>query len=138
MKTQTSSETQLRKRIDKAIDTFLSQRRTTDGSHYAPVYDADMVDLDRILSLLIGAKWEADVDGDYPLEYRLLDRTKHSPEFWMYVPRHDKIVTPEQYRSALRAATSNVNWANQALGYLVNQITEGADILSKKKCGDKS
>lgn len=66
-----------------AIENFLAEGRESDGG-LAKVTEDDMMLLDQIIDGLIRLKCEADPDGDFPIEYALIDRLKG---FWPIRPR---------------------------------------------------
>jgi hypothetical protein len=69
----------------KLIQCFLSDRRHSTGG-YAEVKPEDMGILSRIMLRLIERKFEVDPDGDLPVEFQLIDRTRYEPMHFEPVP----------------------------------------------------
>ena len=70
------------------IESFLTTRSLSDGG-WAPVSKEDFDSLDEIFSELIDAKWGADPDGDRPINFKLIDRTRFEPDhfdLYPYIP----------------------------------------------------
>ena len=70
----------------RLIQAFLSERRHSDDCGWATVEQQDLNQLECILYALIEAKWDADTDGDYPIEYVLVDRTKYVRDNFFSIP----------------------------------------------------
>jgi hypothetical protein len=75
----------MKKNLKDLINSFLSEPRKSSGG-YAPVTEADMHDLHNIIGQLINEKWEDDPDGDSPIDYKLIDRTKYEPDHFYTLP----------------------------------------------------
>jgi hypothetical protein len=65
----------MRDDLQQAIDTFLEERRESNGG-WAPVTHEDMAQLHSIINLLIEKKWAENDGGNLPVEYRMVDRNK--------------------------------------------------------------
>lgn len=93
------------------IDKFLAQRIPSHGGR-APVTEADFEALSIIINLLIESKWEPDADGDYPVEFHLVDRTRFEPAHFLDLPYLFKITSPGpeldmyQHRASRNAITA--------------------------------
>ena len=104
-------------KLGNMIDTFLSQRRESDDGGWAPVTPDDMKQLDGILWALIEAKWGKDPDGDRPVEYTLVDRTRYerncffSPHYWDW----DKSQPEQKRNNILRDHMANTRIAISGL-----------------------
>ena len=72
----------MNKKLQTKIDQFLSETWYSDGG-WAQVTDQDISDLREIIQLLIENKCQPDTDGDYPIEYALINRRK---SFWAFTP----------------------------------------------------
>lgn len=106
-----------------ALEAFLcpqEKRKSTGG--YAPVEDGDMNDLAQILRMLIERKWETDPDGDRPVDWELIDRTKYEPmPYRRQIPyrHHDEGLDPigkeELASEVLEACITNAQSAMQRL-----------------------
>ena len=97
-------------KLQKAIDQFLAERREGDGG-YAPVTNEDVASLHRILSLLVEAKFEADPDGDRPIDWNIIDRTKYWPMHFTQVGYSHKAKTDEDWQRIMDANLINLSIA---------------------------
>lgn len=93
------------------VEKFLKDRRPGVDSGYAPVKDGDVNELGCILQRLIEFKWDSDVDGDYPINWKLIDRTKFEPMYFFEVPYDHYCSTHEQRQRRLDNLITNVNMA---------------------------
>lgn len=67
------------------LERFLRERRRSSGG-YAEVRPKDMDGLYKIFRELIELKFEKDPDGDLPVEFKLVDRTRFEPMHFEVVP----------------------------------------------------
>ena len=72
--------------VSLRIKTFLKERRESNGGGWAPVTDEDMEQFHEVIYALIEAKWGADADGDRPMEYKLIDRTRYKSLHYFPIP----------------------------------------------------
>ena len=63
-------------KLSSLIDTFLAERKESDGG-WPSVKGEEIFDLSDIIFELIESKWSPDADGDSPVEFTLIDRTKY-------------------------------------------------------------
>ncbi len=75
----------MKKSLFSKMEKFLAERRHSSGG-YAEVRIKDMTDLDKIIHELIELKFERDPDGDLPVEFKLVDRTRFEPMHFAVVP----------------------------------------------------
>jgi len=67
----------MHKKIHEMIDKFLEKRgELKDLDRFAEVGKTDIRDLYEIIGAIIEAKYDKDVDGDLPVQARLVDRNK--------------------------------------------------------------
>lgn len=71
--------------LRQQLEAFLSERRESDGG-YAEVRRGDVSELDQVLRSIIKAKFEADPDGDHPVDFWLIDRTRYESVHFREVP----------------------------------------------------
>lgn len=95
--------------LAKRIDAFLRGVQTpcSDTGGHAEVTDDQLDDLREIVQLLIAARWERNSDGDRPVGFRIVDRTKYESSHFVDMPHSDD-VDPEEY---LDSAAFNVGIA---------------------------
>jgi hypothetical protein len=72
-------------RIHNLIDEFLTERRESRGG-WAEVTKDDVKLLSKIISALIKAKCEEDPDGDFPIEFLLINRRVERLPYFDTVP----------------------------------------------------
>ena len=96
------------------IQDFLLDPHCSDGG-YATVETSDMVQLNDIICALVAQKWEADSDGDYPVDYILVDRTRYEPNHFIASPYLHKANTDADRMFYIRGCMLNVQIANGRL-----------------------
>jgi len=68
---------------------FLSEHRESKDSGFAPVTEQDMQQLYELMHAIVTAKWSPDCDGDRPINFDIIDRTRFEPMHWAKTPyRH--------------------------------------------------
>lgn len=99
-------------KVRKAIQDLLEERRESDGG-YAAVTDEDMTRFHEVMDAIIQAKWGSDPDGDRPINYILIDRTKYWPMRYSPVP-YAHVGCPQGERlEAFREKLANLNSATE-------------------------
>lgn len=125
--------------LTELLQEFLKERRESDRGGYAPVTKEDLEQLHEIIGKLIEFKWEADCDGDRPVEWHLTDRTKYQRDRYVAVPHahlgmaedaFDSEVF-EQYMSNVLLNNSIANDEMQRLHRLMLNISR--EIRDKRK-----
>lgn len=111
--------------LAKKIESFIAIRSKSEGG-YSPVSNKDIQDLSSILQSLIEAKYEEDPDGDLPISYQLIDRTKYQTSPYSPMPHTHRLGGDlNALRSALRSAQTNVNIARDNLDQVMRAIEYG-------------
>lgn len=72
--------------ISERITAFLAGGQTRSDGGFAPVTPKELEQLHDIIGALIAAKYEADPDGDLPVEVILTDRTRYERPFTSAIP----------------------------------------------------
>lgn len=98
-------------KLHAKIDKFLSERRHSKGG-WAEVRLEDVKALSDIISTLISEKFDKDPDGDLPIEYIIVDRTRFERMSFEPVPYHRDAQTPEQKQVILDAHIFNLDVAH--------------------------
>lgn len=75
--------------LNKIIAEFLANHCQSTGG-WAKVIPADIEKLRHIVWMLIRLKCDADPDGDYPIEFKIIDRTQDECFNFVTVPYSDK------------------------------------------------
>jgi hypothetical protein len=73
------------KAIHDLVDTFLAERRKSEGG-WAEITNDDIQQLEKIVLSLVKAKCQADPDGDYPIQFRIVNRRTHEHLSFQAVP----------------------------------------------------
>jgi hypothetical protein len=102
-----------RKALAGLIDRFLAERRESDGG-YAPVTESDLNKLYAIISRLVRMKWGMDPDGDRPIEWKLIDRTRFERMHYVPIPYEHK-AKGEAVFDRLHFVALNASIANRDL-----------------------
>lgn len=108
----------MRKNLSNKIERFLGERRRSTVG-LAEVKPEDVEELCVIIMALIEAKFERDPDGDLPVEFKLVDRTRFEPMHFEPVPylglaRCDNL-TPDQKQDILDIHMMNLSIAHERL-----------------------
>lgn len=123
-----------RKVLNKLVDKFLAERRVSDGG-WAPVTERDLEQLCAIIDRIIRAKWGKDSDGDLPVEWWLIDRTRFQRMHYAPVPYGDE-AKDELALERLNLVLMNANIANRELDVtlriLQNRLREKPKSKSKE------
>jgi len=85
------------KELTAKLTKFLSEHCETEGYGWAPVTHNDIAHLHQLMDAIVDAKWDADCDGDRPINFQIVDRTRFEPMHFTQVPyRHhaDGFVNP--------------------------------------------
>lgn len=88
------------------------------GGGWAPVAEGDVEKLAKIVSTIIGLKYKTDADGDVPVEFHLIDRTKFQRPHYFLIPYTHRAKTSAEYEPALANAITNMTIAANALDVL--------------------
>jgi len=78
-----------RQEIHQQLDAFLLDRRKSDGG-YAKITQKDITDLGELLRKIIEEKCEPDPEGNRPIEFKLIDRTRFEPMHFVPVAYEHK------------------------------------------------
>lgn len=88
------------------------------GGGWATVAENDIQKLGEIVRDLIACKYQTDADGDRPIDWQLIDRTKYEPSHFFPIPYTHRAKTAAEYERALDLAVGNVNVATSRLDVL--------------------
>ena len=103
-----------RSALDKLIDKFLAERRKSDGG-WAPVTERDLGQLYIIVEKIIGMKWGQDPDGDLPIEWKIIDRTRFERLHYFPVPYEHKMKSDSELADRLSTVMTNADLATHEL-----------------------
>jgi|SRR5271157_2030389 len=113
----------------KAFENFLAHYRESHGA-YATVYKEDEDRLILLLNALRKAKFETDPDGDYPIEFRVINRHNYERMNFLPQPYTYQAKTTEDFVRCVEAAKANVNMATSHLDLALDALTRH---LNEKK-----
>lgn len=85
-KRMTKKTVEQRRKILLLMEQFLEERREVGKSGWAEITEDDIAKLDKVLTALIDAKCAPDADGDRPIEFRLIDRTREMMPSFQAMP----------------------------------------------------
>lgn len=107
------------KKLLERVETFAAtQTPSSPGGGWAPVADGEISELAGILHDLIACRYQTDADGDTPINFHLIDRTKYEPSHFFPIPYTHRAKTSAEYERALDLAMGNVNVATSRLDVL--------------------
>ena len=96
--------------VAERVEAFLKTRLHSDGGSYAEVPEHDWHELHQIILDIIDAKWDRDGDGDVPISFQLVDRTRYYMPTTRLIPHSRWSDTDEDLlhnMEALEVASSN-------------------------------
>lgn len=93
------------------IESFLAVRKKGMGGSWPDVTEDEMNELWDILNHIILLKYEKDADGDLPVVYELVDRTKYHRLDYVPIPYTYRDKSEEKYHNALERTSINVSMA---------------------------
>ena len=96
------------------IDKFCEIPSLSEGG-WAKVDEKDILHLGEIIHTIIRAKYDSDQDGDYPINYNLIDRTKYEPHYYREVPYSHEVKNEEENRFRLECLMDNLQIATERL-----------------------
>ena len=105
----------MNKKLQNKIDKFLKEKRKCTDGGFAEVDQEDLVQLGEIISMLISKKFEADCDGDYPINYKLINRHLYENSYFLNIPYKHK--DPEGH---IKAITTNLSINSKRLDSFFN------------------
>jgi hypothetical protein len=113
-------------KISARIEAFLAEKSKSEGG-FAPVGQKDMEQLSSLLEALLAAKYEKDPDGDLPVSFQLVDRTRfENTHFWMIPHAKDEAENDLSHiRSRLRAACANLSIAQGQIDRVQRSLDYG-------------
>ena len=103
----------MNKRLEDAINRFLEEKRKSDHGEYAEVTLEDIQNFQRVIDLLMAAKWDEDADGDYPIEVHLVNRHTHQHSHYINVPYLHKCKTQADFDGYIRCVMANASLAGE-------------------------
>jgi len=118
--------------VHKMVDAFLTDRREGDHNGWAPVEKGDIGHLHEVIDALVTAKWGPDADGDRPVEWALVDRTRYWPLTCEPVPYIDTFGAP----TALRVMLTNLDRNTAPVHtqtHLIEEHLLGGDLTTDTK-----
>ncbi len=98
--------------LQDKISKFISTRYLSDGG-YSKVTKEDLELLYNIVELLIELKWEADPDGDYPVDFALIDKKNERMDYYEPYPpfSRENMDDPDIRRKIFRTLNMNLQIA---------------------------
>jgi hypothetical protein len=103
------------KKLLKKIESFLAHRSESEHGGYAKVAENDVEDLFDIFSEILKLKYGSDADGDIPVEFRIIDRTKYERLQYFAIPYEHKAKSEDEILRTLSLLSTNLNMAANAV-----------------------
>ncbi len=114
--------------LDVLVDRFLDDYRQSDGG-WAQISPKDMELLGDIIYELIDLKCDRDADGDWPIEFRLVNRRTHERLHYHAVPYREQKDRVIPFAEFMQILSGNLH---QAAGRLDTEVEcEYAEELRK-------
>jgi len=118
------------------IDRFLAQKRKSKGG-WAEVQPTDVPQLCGIIDALIEAKFDKDPDGDLPIEFTVVDRTRFEPMHFAPTPYLGLAqcgdLTPDQVQDIFDLHMMNLTIAHDRLNVAHNIIRHERTKTTEKR-----
>lgn len=105
---------EMKSELNKDIELFLSERRESEQGGFSLVTDKDRDIFGDIINKLIMLKWESDADNDFPIEFKMIDRTRFQRMHYMQVPYLPIVPTLRELLKARRIIDVNLDIAFSA------------------------
>lgn len=115
-----------------------AEKAATPGGGYAPVNQTEIEELASILRDMIALKYQADADGDVPVEFQIVDRTRFERTHFFAIPYTHDAKRAADYEEAITDAMTNVSIATQKLRVLLDCRRRHALKEAKENAGGKS
>jgi hypothetical protein len=93
------------------IKAFIKDRRPCVGHGWAPVEPGDVAELCGFIREIVEGKWDKDCDGDLPVNFRVIDRTRYEPMHFFEVPYAETCNTTEERQRRMDNLIANVQLA---------------------------
>ena len=97
--------------VQKKFDDWMKKDRIVSEGGWALVKEPDLMELAVLIHLLIDHLWAEDPDGDLPVEFRLVDRTRFRQPYFRNMPyaHKDQLGYEDAVMSNLSAAVSEAD-----------------------------
>ena len=109
------------------LDEFLQQKIVPEDTGWTAVDKKDLVELGQLIREIISSKWAPDVDGDYSVEFALVDRNVGRLPYFQYIPYPSK-----DLEGAFNACLSNLEVATDEMSRLLKGLQLEGESLRKK------
>jgi hypothetical protein len=124
--------------LQAKIAAFLEKRTPAgDGGGWATVRPEEVEELHAIMAAIVALKYQGDADGDLPINWVLIDRTRFEPLHFAPVPYHHKATTAEEREEVFDATLFNLQIASDRV-YTTLKIRAHRRREEKAKLGKKA
>ena len=100
-----------RQKLETELAKFLEQKQKCEGTGWPVVETEDVNQLYEIIRLIIDEKFERDCDGDSPINFTIIDRTRYEPLHFIPVRYDHKAETDEEKEEILGDHFLNLSMA---------------------------
>ncbi len=103
------------KNLTKMLEAFLKKKSESQNGCFAKVGENDLQDLCKIISRILELKYEKDADGDIPVDFRLVDRTRFERLHYIPVPYEHQAKNDKEHMDILSTLNLNLLIASQGI-----------------------
>jgi hypothetical protein len=107
--------------LDKITRFILNTRVSLDGG-WAPVTKVEFETLNGIIQALIDVKWGPDADGDRPINYKLIDRTRFESDHFFLLPYLSRATGHKELLNYISYAATNSGIAQDRLSRAIKVL----------------
>ena len=121
-------------RLLKRLEAFLAVKSRSQGG-YAPVGEEDIQALGEILGGIIEAKYEKDLDGDVPVRFNLVDRTRFWNNSFFNIPYTREGDAPDikALMEVVRVSEANLGMAQDGMKQSLRNLEYAMDHMKQGK-----
>jgi len=103
------------KNLIKMLEAFLKKKSESQNGGFAKVSEGEIEDLYKIILRILELKYEKDADGDIPVDFRLVDRTRFEPLHYIPVPYEHQAKNDKERMDILSTLNLNLLIASQGI-----------------------
>jgi hypothetical protein len=125
----------MKAKTQKLIDKFLAERRVSDGG-YAPATEDDINLLYQVVDSLLLEKWQEDLDGDLPVDIKIVNRHTHERMYYRPVPYLHKCKTQRDFLDHINTVMGNLSSAAERARSIANTTSKYMDEVRRSSMGE--
>lgn len=119
-----TDEAMPKEQLFEEIESFIADRKLAKNASWPEVKIEEIHIINRLIQALLELKYERDVDGDLPIDWAIVDRTKYYHPFLAFseLKYPHKMMDTDELMSGLRDRSINLSIAEDELKKFTNYI----------------